>query len=291
MPTLTSTSTSTSAWSREERSETKRDYSAETAGPVFQRLPDYLANTHYVVPTDITNGPFQYGHNTDLAVWQWRKERPPLEEAFSNHMSGYHSGRPGWMNQGFYPAEERLIKGMSSDPDAVAIVDVGGGLGHDLQELKEKHPGLQGRFILQDRSVVIDQIKQPVEGGGIELTSHDFFTEQPIKGARSYFMHSVLHDWTDGDCQRILRHLAAAMKSGYSKLLINENVVPDRGADWRITSLDWYMMALASAAERTENEWRELLRSAGLRMVGIWTTDAAVESLIEAVLEDDDTEI
>lgn len=102
-------------------------------------------------------------------------------------------------------------------------------------------------------------------------------------------MHSILHDWNDEDSRRILRHLAAAMEKGYSKILINENVVPDLGADWRITSLDLYMMALAASAERTEAEWKELLRSAGLKVVGIWTMDMAVESLIEAVLEEDDT--
>ena len=48
---------------------------------------------------------------------------------------------------------------------------------------------------------------------------------------------------------------------------------------------------LALAVQSTENEWRELLRSARLRMVGVWTMYTAVESLIEAVLKDDDTEI
>ena len=102
-------------------------------------------------------------------------------------------------------------------------------------------------------------------------------------------MHSVLHDWSDADCLRILRHVTAAMEVGYSRLLVNENVVPDRRADWRVTALDWYMMACAASAERTESEWRELLRAAGLRTVGIWTADGAVESLIEAVLEADGT--
>ena len=97
-------------------------------------------------------------------------------------------------------------------------------------------------------------------------------------------MHSVLHDWSDADCRRILTQIVAAMEKGYSKLLINENIVPDSGADWRITSLDWFMMTLAASAERTETEWKELIQSVGLTVVGIWTTDSAVESLIEAVL-------
>ena len=107
-----------------------------------------------------------------------------------------------------------------------------------------------------------------------------------LTGARVYFMHSVLHDWPDADCRRILQHIAAAMKVGYSKLLINENVIPDMGASWQVTSLDWIMMGLAASRERTEAQWRELLQSAGLTVVGIWTKEAHVESLIEAVLDD-----
>lgn len=79
------------------------------------------------------------------------------------------------------------------------------------------------------------------------------------------------------------------MEKGYSKLLINENIIPDQGASWEITSLDWLMMSLAASAERTRTEWMELLSSAGFKIVGIWTMDAAVESLIEAVLDDDNT--
>lgn len=76
------------------------------------------------------------------------------------------------------------------------------------------------------------------------------------------------------------------MKVGYSKLLISENVVPDLGASWQITALDWFMMGFAASRERTEVQWGELLELAGLPVVGIWTKEAHVESLIEAALEE-----
>ena len=134
-------------------------------------------------------------------------------------MAGYHQGRPSWMDTGFYSVKDRLLKGMAVDEHAATIVDVGGGMGHDLVELKKKQPDLQGRFILQDLPQVVEQIVQPLEG--IEVTSHDFYTKQPVigtlprstflattqylcisAGARVYFMHSVLHDWPDVDCRR-----------------------------------------------------------------------------------------
>ena len=72
------------------------------------------------------------------------------------------------------------------------------------------------------------------------------------------------------------------MQPGYSKLLINENVVPDIGAAWSITSMDWLMMALGAVRERTETQWRDLLGQAGLTVTGIWMDEQGTESLIEA---------
>ena len=111
-----------------------------------------------------------------------------------------------------------------------------------------------------------------------KLTSRD-------PGARAYYLHSVLHDWDDVSCLKILRNTVSAMQPGFSKLLINENVVPNVGAAWSITSMDWLMMALGSVKERTERQWRTLLEQAGLRILGIWTYEQGIESLIEAEIE------
>ena len=76
------------------------------------------------------------------------------------------------------------------------------------------------------------------------------------------------------------------MKLGYSKLLINEYVIPDKGATWSITSMDWLMLALGAVRERTELDWQLLLKSAGYRIVKIWTYEQGTESLIEAEIDE-----
>lgn len=103
-------------------------------------------------------------------------------------------------------------------------------------------------------------------------------------GSRAYYMHSVLHDWPDEFCLKILARIKEAMKPGYSKLLINENVIPAVKADWQATSLDLMMMTLLSSRERTENDWRNLLSIAGLKVTNIWSVANGVESLIECEL-------
>jgi hypothetical protein len=83
---------------------------------------------------------------------------------------------------------------------------------------------------------------------------------------------------------RILRHISTAMVPGYSKLLINENIVPDQGADWQVTGLDMMLMTLVSARERRESEWRYLLTKTGLKINHIWSHVNGGESLIECQL-------
>lgn len=74
------------------------------------------------------------------------------------------------------------------------------------------------------------------------------------------------------------------MKPGYSKVLINENVIPDMDADWQTTSLDLIMMTMFASQERTEHQWQALVESAGLKIVKIFTAEKGVESLIECEL-------
>lgn len=72
------------------------------------------------------------------------------------------------------------------------------------------------------------------------------------------------------------------MSPGYSKLLIDENVIPGQQAHWETTALDIMMLTLFSSKERTEAQWEDLIqRQAGLRIVKIWNGGPRVESLIE----------
>lgn len=97
-------------------------------------------------------------------------------------------------------------------------------------------------------------------------------------------MHSVLHDWNDETCRKILSRLVAAMTPGYSKLLINENVIPNTGAHWQATSLDLIMMVDLAAKERTEQQWHQVIEPVGLKITKIWTPLDSAESLIECEL-------
>lgn len=254
-------------------------YCYDVAGPAFRTMPTYFAETKYANPVDPVACPFQHAHKTEAHFFPWLVQNPKYLAAFGSYMSGYRQGKPSWMDSGFYPVHERLAAGVGKED--VLLVDVGGGSGHDLIELKRKLPNLPGQMILQDKAEVIKAIESLP--AGITAQTHDFFTAQPVKGARAYFLHSVLHDWDDASSLRILQQLKGAMTSGYSKLLIHELVVPDRSASWAVTSMDWLMMALGAVRERTEADWRRLLGEAGFTIDGMWMVEQGTETIIEAV--------
>ncbi|OTB18911.1 hypothetical protein K445DRAFT_314752 [Daldinia sp. EC12] len=256
----------------------------DVAGVSFRHLPEYLKNTNYALPTSVTDGPFQAAHKTDLSAFAWLDKTPPYLQAFNNYMSAYRFGKPSWVDPGFYPVSERLVEGFNFEYSDVFLVDVGGGKGHDLHELKAKYPQIPGKLILQDRPAVISTVSDG--SSSFEAISHDFFTAQPIQHARAYYLHSILHNWGDDDCIKILHQLKPAMKPGYSRLLINEIVVPRQNASWPITSMDQLMLVLAAIQERTEAHLTELLKKAGFKIIKIYSYESGQESLVEAELDE-----
>lgn len=106
-----------------------------------------------------------------------------------------------------------------------------------------------------------------------------------LVGPKVFLIRQVLHDWPDRECKRILEHLAAAMNAGYSKVLINEFLVPDVGASDFITAIGLVMMGMSGGMERTKSQWSNLLASTGLRIEKIWTLNDETGSGIEAVLD------
>ena len=95
----------------------------------------------------------------------------------------------------------------------------------------------------------------------------------------------MFHNWYEADAKNILTHITLAMKPGYSKLLIQDLVMPDQGADSRQAYLDIIMYFQPEGIERTAGQWEALLESAGLQINKIWSEPNGTESVIEAELK------
>ena len=185
----------------------------------------------------------------------------------------------------WYPVRSHILDG--ADSESTLLVDVGGGFGHDLEAFFRAFPETQGRLVLQDLPEVLARVppSPSQEGMGIRVVPHDFFRPQPERGARVYYFHHVFHNWSDERAMSILRNLVPALVPGYSKILLNESVLPDRDCPAMSAAQDINMMCILGGQKRARQQWMELVRAAGLEVVRIWESPhVSDEAVIEAML-------
>jgi hypothetical protein len=202
--------------------------------------------------------------------------------AFMNGLFG-SPGRLHWTD--WFPFDKVCFDGYDTSKGSDCVwVDVGGGKGHHTQEMLEKYPNTLGRFVVQDLGLVIDDIaKSGVKRSPrIENQKHDFLTPQPVKGARTYWLANILHNWADPVCNVILANLREAMTPGYSKLIVANMVMADDNVPLRQSGLDIAMLYLHSGSQRSDAEWRELLESAGFKVINVWLPPGDSDGIIEA---------
>lgn len=166
-----------------------------------------------------------------------------------------------------YPIAERASKSQS-DSDGVLVVDVGGGQGSDALAFRRAHTDLCGRIIVQDLPETIAGCDD-TSLNGVELQAYDFFTPQPVKGAKAYLFKWILHNWSDDSIKRFLAHTVQAMAND-SSLLIQELVMPATGVDFATSTLDIYQLLYFCGIERTADQWYSLLQDCGVEVVKIW---------------------
>lgn len=243
-------------------------------------LPRYLKKTGFR-DVDGAPGPFQDCNDTDDLMFPYLMKHPDMMTSFNNFMSGSLASRAAWFEK--FDAQAIILDGSKrDDPEAVLLVDIAGGEGHDVQAFARAFPSAPGILVLQDLPPVIANIKQL--DPKILRQPHDIFGEQPVKGARAYYMRSIYHDWPDEACVDIMKRIAEAMVRGYSKLLIFEWILPAREVPLFPALLDINMMALLNGRERTETQWTALLNAAGLRVINFHHVGPDEEGLIEAEL-------
>lgn len=249
---------------------------------VHSALPEFLRNTNYKNPTNKDASPFKYGMKTDLHYFEWISQ-PGMEsqrDDFKAHMEFKTLGKKWFQSVDV----SQILNDPNTDEDAVLMIDIGGSFGHDVIDFQKVYPDLPGKLMLQELPAMVKELPADFPRDKIEPQPHDFFTPQPVHGAKAYYLHMILHDWPDESCRKILSNLKPALKKGYSKILLNEIVIPDQDANWFATSVDMIMLAAHAAQERTESNWKELAESVGLKVSKIWDCDGNPEKIIEVEL-------
>ncbi|TRX91995.1 hypothetical protein FHL15_007092 [Xylaria flabelliformis] len=237
--------------------------SFEVVAPIYQAMPSFLQKTNYVTPTDPVDTAWQRAFNTPMHALEWLGKHPDKLARFGDYMASRDGPSRGWLD--VYPVQEEFATGDWDNGTSRAVfVNIGVGVGHPCAEFKKKFPHLPGRVVLQDLPHKIEQVP-PVSGA--ESMAHSLFDEQPVKGAKYYFMRGILHNYPDHLAKVLLERVRDAMAPD-SALLLDDYVVSEQWPDFYSRSIsDLTMLGTFSSQERFEEQWCSLFESAGLRLV------------------------
>lgn len=152
------------------------DFGGQTVIKVPELIRD--RNLHQFPQEPDERSPFQ--HVFGDTMFGLLAKNPQRKRIFDDYMEArQYSNDAKWFE--IYPADRELNEGLKDGEDAVLIVDVGGGKGHDISQFRQRFANLPGKLILQDLPHTFRTLSSNLEG--INLMEHDFFTEQPVKGS------------------------------------------------------------------------------------------------------------
>nr|WIL17152.1 (RS)-norlaudansoline 6-O-methyltransferase [Aristolochia debilis] len=174
---------------------------------------------------------------------------------------------------------EALVKGLKSHGilnGVSSLVDVGGSTGVAARAIAKAFPLV--KCAVFDLPHVIATAPECPE---VERIEGDVFAHVPKTDV--VFMKSVLHDWGDEDCVKILKKCKEAIPAKKGKLVIVD-IVMDAESTYEFTGarlgMEMDMLVTVGGKERSKAEWKKLFKLAGYTQYTI-TPIVAIESIIE----------
>jgi hypothetical protein len=144
------------------------------------------------------------------------------------------------------------------------VADIGGGQGHVLAGLLEKHPALRGT-LLDLPKVVAGADPRLREGGALAdratLLPGDCRKEIPVK-ADLYIIKNIL-EWDDDSTRRTLRNVVTAARPG-ARVLVIENLVDDSLSMRFTTAMDLLLLLNVGGQKHTRESLVTRMTEAGL---------------------------
>jgi O-methyltransferase domain/Dimerisation domain len=145
------------------------------------------------------------------------------------------------------------------------IADVGGGIGTQLVDILNAHPGCRG--VLFDQPEVVSTA---IEHDRVERTSGDLFEKISVE-ADAYILRNIIHDWNDEKAVSILKTLRKTTKPN-ARVMLLEWLIPDT-SDFHFGKwTDITMMTSVGGRERTRSDFETLFRSSGFELEEILPT-------------------
>lgn len=162
----------------------------------------------------------------------------------------------------FSEALSDQVAGAYDFGSARTVVDVGGGRGGQLRAILLRNPHLEGTLLDLEPVVAGHVLDVPELSGRWRAVGGDFFSGVP-GGGDVYILKHVLASWPDDQCVRILETCRQAMPDDGRLLMVNA-LVPEGNEPHPSKTVDMVMLTVLNGKGRTQAEYEELMRKAGL---------------------------
>jgi len=203
------------------------------------------------LPTYVRTGKPAYHEIFRLPFWEDLDAHPDIAASFDDLIG---PGGHGWPNPEF-----RITGGWEP---VRTVVDVGGGTGAMLAGLLRIRPTLKGTLVDLPRTVA--RSAEIFEAAGVaervNAVGQSFFDPLPA-GRDLYLLKGILNDWPDIEAKAILSRCAEASRPG-GRVVVLGGVHPDDAPRGLVIE-----MVLLGGKQRTESEFRQLAREAGLEVL------------------------
>ncbi|XP_049342551.1 probable O-methyltransferase 3 [Solanum verrucosum] len=157
-----------------------------------------------------------------------------------------------------------------------SLVDVGGGTGTVAMSIAKNFPDM--KCIVLDLPPVVANLQG---SENLEFVAGDMF--QKIPPANAVLLKSILHDWNDEECVKILKNCKEAIR-GSGKVIIIDMVMENPELDDESVQaqlfIDMLMMVFVGSKERNKKEWEKLFLDSSFTSYKI-TLTLGLRSVIE----------
>ena len=216
------------------------------------------------VARSLRTGESEFGRLHGKGLFDWMQDRP-------SDLKTYHSAMSAYARHDYRDVSDSVDLTVHD-----SILDAGGGTGELAFSLLRSCPGLEATIM--DRAEVVEAATLPAGlAGRCRFVAGDLFGKWPVTSG-AVILARVLHDWPDRDAMRILRRAREAMPTG-GTLYVMEMVLDDAAGGGGL--LDLNMLVMTGGAERTEQQFRDILAEAGFSLLDV-TGTGAMSSVIRA---------
>uniref|UniRef100_A0A803LEE1 Uncharacterized protein n=1 Tax=Chenopodium quinoa TaxID=63459 RepID=A0A803LEE1_CHEQI len=241
--------------------------------------PMFLTFTHpwiisawFEISRSIKEGGTPFDKAYGQSFWERAAKDPEFNTMFNTGMAAATK-----------PTLDAVVKGYKDGFSELkgTLIDVGGGVGRMIAKIVKAYPHIKG-INLDLPHVVASAPPHP----GVTHIGGDMFKEIP--NADAIIFKSILHDWTDEHCLKILKNCKKAVSQSKGKVIIVDVILNPDGKglfDDAVIGCDlWLMADCVGGKERTEEEWKKLLKEAGFTTLNIIRLPTIMSlSIIEAV--------